>query len=274
MKAQDLEAALRAAHGSEFEQLCVLELIDSTNAEALRRLSAGQEARQLIVAQCQSAGRGRRGRRWLSPPGAGLYVTLTREFSVAMESLQALSLVTAISVREALVAQGLHSAQLKWPNDILVAEKKLAGILLETCQWQGQPVIIFGIGINLDLPAAVLAEIDRPVTDLRQALAMLEKSLQEPAEVDQAALLSTLVTRWQHNVEEFLNQGFAPFTARWNDADCYAGREVIVSSGAQDWQGQVLGVDEQGALLLDTPSGTKVIRGGEVLPTLRPLADA
>ena len=260
----NLESTLNTAFADEFAQICVLDVIDSTNAEAIRRINAGQEARQIVVAHSQSAGRGRRGRQWLSPPGAGIYLTITWDFAESVDTLQALSLVTAISVQQAIADQSLSNVQLKWPNDILVAEEKLAGILLETCHTPTGVVIVFGIGINLDLPDSVVAQIDRPITDIRRVGGQ---------QTDLSALLVTLLQRWQANVAIFQQQGFAPFMAGWNELDSYNGREVTVTGGTRQWQGVSQGVDEAGTLLVLTSDGLQQISGGEVLPTLRPISD-
>lgn len=257
----NLEGALQLAFADAFAHICVLDVIDSTNAEAIRRINAGQEARQIVVALSQSAGRGRRGRHWLSPAGAGIYLTFTWDFAESVTALQALSLVTAISVQQAIAGQGLSNVQLKWPNDILVAEQKLAGILLETCNTEKGVVIVFGVGINLDLPDETITQIDRPITDMRRAGSQ---------QADLSVLLTELLQRWQRNVAIFQVQGFAPFMDSWNELDSYNGREVTVSGGTRHWQGVSQGVDETGALVVLTDDGIQQISGGEVLPTLRP----
>ena len=109
----------------------IFDEIDSTNSESLRQIQSGNIENRVVVASSQTAGRGRRGRQWLSPKNAGIYLSLTRRFSMEANALQALSLVTAISVVEALYQLGAQGLQLKWPNDVLFEKKKLAGILLE-----------------------------------------------------------------------------------------------------------------------------------------------
>jgi BirA family biotin operon repressor/biotin-[acetyl-CoA-carboxylase] ligase len=257
-----LARQLEAEFADSFAQICVLDVIDSSNAEAARRIEAGQESSQLIVARSQSAGRGRRGRQWLSPMDAGLYISLTRSFSQSPDELRGLSLVTALTVQEAVHSLGLSEARVKWPNDVLVQERKLAGILLETCPHGEGNVIIFGIGINLALPDQLLEGLDRPVTDLQREMGRA---------VRQSELLSGLLPRWLANVDLFQRQGFAAFVERWNACDSYRGAAIDIINGNHRQRGISRGVNEEGALLLDTGQGLERISGGEVSPSLRPV---
>ena len=269
MDASETESALRAQLQDIFETITVLEQIDSTNAEALRRMQALQESSQLIVALSQSAGRGRRGRQWLSPPGTGIYLSITRTFERPLAELQALSLMTALSVAEAISSCGVEDVQLKWPNDVLVRRKKLAGILLETCQNDVRPVIVFGIGINLDLPDSVVEQLDRPVTDVRR-----ERSASN-GELNTVDLLGKVCRGLDEKLDEFLRTGFASFRNQWNEMDSYFQEKVVIINGEQRLTGVCEGVDEQGALVLNEESGNvRTINGGEVFPSLRSAQDS
>lgn len=264
MEASEIELALRSQLDGIFQSITVLEQIDSTNAEAMRRMQALQESSQLIVALSQSAGRGRRGRQWLSPPGAGIYLSITRTFERPLAELQALSLMTALSVAEAISSCGVEGVKLKWPNDVLVGRKKLAGILLETCQNDERPVIIFGIGINLDLPDSIVEQLDRPVTDVSR-----ERS-EGSEELNPVDLLGKVCRGLDAKLDEFLRTGFVSFRGKWNEMDDYLGEEVVIINGEQRLTGVCAGVDEQGALVLNEESGSvRTINGGEVFPSLR-----
>lgn len=268
MDANQTESALCAQLQDTFEKITVFEHIDSTNAEAMRRMQALQESSQLIVALSQSAGRGRRGRQWLSPAGAGIYLSITRAFERPLAELQALSLMTALSVAEALRNCGVGGVQLKWPNDVLVRRKKLAGILLETCQNHERPVIIFGIGINLDLPDSIVEQLERPVTDVRRERSAVA------GELNLVDLLGKVCRGLDARLDEFLLTGFATFRDRWNEMDSYLQEEVVIINGEQRLIGICAGVDEQGALVLNEESGSvRIINGGEVFPSLRSAQD-
>lgn len=264
MEVKDFEQVLHAQLGDQFDVITLLEQIDSTNAEAIRRMQALQETSQLIVGLSQSAGRGRRGRQWMSPRGAGLYISFTRAFAQPLAELQGLSLITALSVAEAITELGVSNVQLKWPNDVLVGRKKLAGILLETCQNGRQPVIVFGIGINLDLPDSAVAQIDRPVTDVRRELGTQFNERTAPD------LLVAFCQNIHLKLAEFLESGFAQFRDSWNAIDAYLLDNVVIINGDQQSRGVYQGVDDAGALmLLDDVRGLREIKGGEVFPSMR-----
>jgi len=238
--------------------------IDSTNAESLRQIQAGKTGNRLILAVSQTAGRGRRGREWLSLSGAGIYLSFTRQFNLEPNALQGLSLLTAISLQSALSDLGISGLQLKWPNDVLHEKKKLAGILLEL-QDSGQAVyVVFGVGVNINLPEKARQEIGRPVTDIA--------ALTDPV-ADINAIVATLMNTLCANLALYEKDGFAPFQQTWNQLDCYKGSDIVIESGENRSLGKSLGVDASGALLMQTASGQRRISGGEIFPSLREASD-
>lgn len=243
---------------ADFQQF---EEIDSTNAEALRQLQAGATGVRLILANGQTAGRGRRGREWHSPAGAGIYLTLSHPFDTRVEGMQSLSLVTAISVRTALARCGVERVRLKWPNDLLVDRKKLAGILLELRPGQDQNYVVFGIGINVALPPGLPATIGQPVTDLHS---QLEQG------VDRSRVVTELLGVLLPNLQRFADSGFSEFREQWNQYDCYYNEDIVIQRGNHTLIGRSLGIDEAGALRLRTAVGVEIISGGEIFPSLRP----
>ena len=252
-------AALQGIH--------IHELLDSTNLEALRLLQSGARENQLVLANAQSSGRGRRGRTWHSPAQGGLYMSLLYFIRTvepaARPALQGLSLVTALSLYRTLGNYCHHRITLKWPNDVLVDDRKLAGILLETRAVADCSPLVIGIGVNLSLSPAQREKIDRP------ACALDEWSV-TTREVLCGQILSVLMA----NIEQYLAEGFTPFQADWNSCDRHLGDEVIVGNGNQQVAGKSLGVDATGALLLQTSNGQQRISGGEVLPSLRTAREA
>lgn len=244
----------------ELEDVLVFEEIDSTNSECMRLLEAGLQGNQLILANTQSAGRGRRGRHWSSLPGAGIYFSLLKEFSLPPDALQSLSLVTALALQEALEQLGIVDIELKWPNDILYKKKKLAGILLELQKSASSLHLIFGVGINLNLPAKALAEIDQPATDLKSIM---------PNPIVPEALVATFCNELFKAIWQFEEGGFAPFQHRWNSLDRYVDSDIVIDNGNKRLIGKSLGVNEIGALVLQTVDGQIEINGGEIFPSLR-----
>jgi BirA family transcriptional regulator, biotin operon repressor / biotin---[acetyl-CoA-carboxylase] ligase len=231
----------------------VLPQIDSTNTELMRRAKAGQLDPVLLVAERQTAGRGRLGRQWHSQAtGAGSIESLTFSLGLPLAPVNWSGLSLAVGVS---VAQSLHpDLRLKWPNDIWLQDRKLGGILIETGSFGDVRYVVIGVGINvaardaagLSTPPAWLAEV-QPDMDAGQAL-------QEIA----APLVRA--------VQTFEAQGFAAFQARFNALDMLAGRTVTCSDGTT---GEALGADGTGALLVRTPSGLRTITSAEV--SVRPM---
>lgn len=260
MDIEQYKSDLRNRIGSEISEIHVYEEIDSTNAEALRLLKEVTSDSLLITALSQTAGRGRLGRKWHSPKGAGLYLSLVNKFSRKLEGLQALSLVTALSVHEALGKFGAEGLQLKWPNDLLLGKAKLGGILLESRLQKEEVAIVFGIGINLSLPDEAKQEIDREVTDLNVVFDEAPDSI---------TIIAGIVSSLLKNIASFEREGFEQFQSRWNSVDRYLEQDVVIQSAEQKFIGHCLGVDEKGALVLRTASGVAKITGGEIFPSLR-----
>lgn len=235
--------------------------IDSTNVEAMRQLQSGRSGCFLLLAHSQTAGRGRRGKVWQSPAGAGIYLTLVWAFPVTITQLQSLSLVAALSVHEAMQSCGVAGIKLKWPNDLMARKCKLAGILLELKQSSEASHVLFGIGINLNLARAVRDSIEQPVTDLSSLL---------QGAPDKSLVVTRVVESLLDNLDEFERSGFEPFRARWNALDFYLGEDIVLQTGDRRKIGKSLGVDETGALLLQTTTGLEKINGGEIFPSLYP----
>lgn len=241
-------------------RLSLAESLDSTNAEVLRCLSAGQAAPLLVLAEMQSSGRGRRGRAWVSPYAENLYYSLGLRVEGADYPLEGLSLTVGLAVLAAVRELGCAAVGLKWPNDLLVNGRKIAGVLLEL---SGDPAgscqVVVGIGINANmLPGA--AEIDQPWTSLRQELGGL---------VDRTALALSL-SRWlQRYLDRHRAIGFSALRHEWEAAHLWQGRGVCLSAGPRQVEGVVLGVDQQGALRLNVAGEERSFSGGELSLRLR-----
>ena len=145
----------------------LLQSVDSTNEWLLQKVRAGARLPLACFAEQQTRGRGRRGKVWLSPPGAGISMSLAWQFDVPVSEIGALSLVMGLAVIQALEKAGICNAQLKWPNDVLVDDKKIAGILIETANISGDTVtVVTGVGLNYRLPAEPAEQPDQPWTDV------------------------------------------------------------------------------------------------------------
>lgn len=228
----------------------------STNADLLAR-TAHLTRNTVLIAERQSAGRGRAGRSWLSGEHS-LTFSLAWKFQRPLHALAGLPLAVGVALADTLARLDVI-VQLKWPNDLLKDGAKLAGILIETQSApDGATWTVIGIGMNLLLPDELEALIDRPAANAPWLAAMERDALM-------GALLSDLAAA----LTRFEQEGFAPFCARWNRLHAYQGSAVaIVDRGVTIDQGIAAGVDDSGALLLDRAGGRVAIVAGDV--SLRP----
>ena len=253
-------AAMSVPGRALLSELSLHSQIDSTNAEAMRRVEAGAGSGLVCTAEQQTAGRGRRGRQWISPYGSNLYLSLVWDFSAGAVALEGLSLAVGVAVTDALERMGIAGLSLKWPNDILCRDAKLGGVLIELAGDPGGVCsAIVGVGINLRMPAGEAAAIDQNWTDLTAVAGSAP-----PRNVLLAALLDELLTL----LANFQALGFEPWRERWLQRDHYAGRELIIHSGDTQLAGTNAGISDNGSLLLKVGGLVQEVRGGEV--SLRP----
>lgn len=239
----------------------ILESVDSTNAEILRRLGAGAPTPLLVLAERQEVGRGRRGRHWVSPFAENLYYSLGLRLEGGAFPLEGLSLSVGLAVLSCLREQGIADIGLKWPNDLLAAGRKVAGVLLEL---SGDPAgdcqVVIGIGVNVNMLARAEITIDQPWTSLREQCGRL---------VDRTKLALALGRWLQHYLYLHGHDGFAALRGEWEACHLWQDKEVSLLAGPQRIDGVVLGVDHQGALRLDVAGQELRFSGGELSLRLR-----
>ena len=233
----------------------VLDSCDSTNAVLLARAEAGAPSGTVVIANEQTAGRGRRGRSWFASPGDSLTFSLLWRFPPGTAPA-GLSLAVGLAVAQAMAEVGAGDTALKWPNDILRNGHKLGGILVELLPGAPHAAVV-GIGLNLRLPLAMPDE-------LRAASAALDLP-----DADPDALYPSLLTRLLERLEQFAAGGFAPMRGEWTARHAFQDAAVVLSAdfGAPR-QGICRGVDADGALLLESGGRIERILSGEV--SLRP----
>lgn len=243
----------------------VLLTTGSTNAEALTRLQAGKSAPFALLAEHQSAGRGRRGRSWSSPFASSVYLSVAWRFAVGAPRLEGLSLVVGVVIAEALAAAGLGDrVTLKWPNDILIGGRKIGGVLIELSgNLEDACTAVVGIGVNGRLSEVSSAAIDQPWTDFYQAAGQ---------SMDRTAFAADLLQRLVVALSDFSATGFGAWRERWLAFDALAGQRVTLNTVASNTVGIAEGVDHSGALLLRVNGELQPFHGGEA--SLRPVADS
>jgi BirA family transcriptional regulator, biotin operon repressor / biotin---[acetyl-CoA-carboxylase] ligase len=241
--------------------ILVQSITDSTNSQLMQKVSDGAPVQPgyALVAEAQTAGRGRRGRSWYSPFAASLYFSLYWRLEQGVQAAMGLSLVVAIALVRLLKQQYQLSATVKWPNDVYVDGKKLAGILVELAgQAHAACDVVIGIGMNISLPQQASSHIDQHYIDLSEAIG---------AEVDRNQLVVELQHQLVCLLADFSQYGFGSFAAEFNLHNHYQHKSVRLS-GNTEVSGICVGVDKQGGLLIKTAYGLQTYFGGEL--SLRP----
>lgn len=237
--------------------IAVQNITDSTNSQLMHRVANGlvTEPGYTLVAEAQTAGRGRRGRAWYSPFAASLYFSMYWRLEQGVQAAMGLSLVISIALVRVLQQNYAVAAKLKWPNDVYVAGSKLAGILVELSgQAHAACDVIIGIGFNIRLPRQAQQYIDQHYTDLA--------SLTDSA-IDRNQLVADLQSELIGMLTEFNQTGFAGFADEFNRHNEFQQKRVKLT-GSHEVTGVCLGVDAKGALLIETTTGVQACFGGEL----------
>ncbi|WP_292986775.1 bifunctional biotin--[acetyl-CoA-carboxylase] ligase/biotin operon repressor BirA [Pantoea sp.] len=246
---------------SQVEQgnVSVIPVIDSTNQYLLERMHDMQSG-AACIAEYQQAGRGRRGRQWFSPFGANLYMSMYWRLEQGPAAAMGLSLVIGIIMAETLRSLGADDVRVKWPNDIYLNDRKLAGILVELTGKTGDAAqIVIGAGINLAMRTADASQINQGWINLQEA----------GVTVNRNELAAHLINSLREALPLFEQEGLTPFIARWAALDNFINRPVKLLIGEREVHGIARGVDGQGGLLLEQDGEIKAWVGGEI--SLRPV---
>lgn len=236
-------ALTRQTRSSEL-RLDVIPVLDSTNAWLMGKADEGVP--HACLAEYQTAGRGRRGRAWISPFGANLYLSLAWRFSETPAQPGALSLAVGVALAERLATLGAAGVGVKWPNDLLWRQRKLAGILIEQRGEAAGPArVVIGVGVNYAMTEQQGGGIEQPWTSLQAVM-----NANGPAAPGRNALAAGLIEALLCALEEFSQSGFAGFTQRWRALDVAYGKEVRLDHDGRVVRGCAVGVDRDGALLL------------------------
>ena len=244
----------------EWFNLIILDEVNSTNTYLMQQKNVPHAT--CVAAHIQTSGKGRRGRTWVSQLGASLTFSVVWRFQCGAAALSGLSLAVGVALMRTLASLGVNQAQLKWPNDVLVDGKKLAGILIELQgDLDGPSTAVIGIGINLNLPKAVIESIDQPTTDLQKS---------SHHQINQNTLLGTLLKHLAEVLNSFEQQGFVGLRDEWLSYHAYHNQAVrMLMPNATEVFGVVKNVAEDGILMVQTSLGLQRFSAGEI--SLRPL---
>jgi len=238
----------------EDKRVTVLPVVDSTNQYLLDRISELQSG-DACIAEYQQAGRGRRGRQWISPFGANLYLSMFWRLDQGPAAAIGLSLVIGIVMAEVLQRLGAEDVRVKWPNDLYLNDRKLAGILVELTGKTGDAAqLVIGAGINLAMRESNANAINQGWINLQEA----------GISIDRNELAATLLNELRQSLQQFEIDGLTPFISRWRALDNFIDRPVKLLIGEQQIFGIARGIDQQGALLLEQNGVIKPFIGGEI----------
>lgn len=230
--------------------------LDSTNTHLVKQAASGLASGHACLAEYQDAGRGRRGRNWISPFGANIYFSLLWRFTLDPAQMSGLGLAVGVGIVRALQAAGLDGLTLKWPNDILCNGRKLAGTLLEMSgESFGTCNVVIGIGLNCRMPERAGTGIDQPWTDVESALGR---------SASRNALAAHLLTHCVRVLHAFQHAGLAPFLTEWQQYDAARGKTVSLRLPTEIITGTAAGIDPSGALLLTRNGTTQRYLAGEI----------
>lgn len=239
--------------------------VESTNATAFKLAADGAPHGELVIAESQTSGRGRRGRTWSSPPGVNLYVSAILRPELPPQRAPELTLVAAVALAETLREAGVAQAAIKWPNDVQIAGKKVAGILTElSAEPERVHFVILGIGVNL---IARLQDFPPDVAALATTVAQARGG-----PVPRALFAGALFTRLEEWLDRHALEGFAPVRNAWKALSSTLGQEVLVKSERAEFRAFAEDIDEAGALVVRRDDGTveRVIAGDVEQLRLRP----
>lgn len=251
-----LQAAVGCAAQAISPRLNLQTVVTSTNELARASAEAGDATGSVFLAEQQTAGRGRRGRQWVSPFGRNIYLSIVWGFEGGVQALEGLSLAVGVAVRRALEACCVKELQFKWPNDLLWQKKKIGGILLEVL---GDPAgfcqVVVGVGINVNMPGDAGLQIEQDWVDLAQA---------SSTDVSRNRLVAELVKEIFALLDAYQQRGFSSYRDEWMSHDAFLNQPINLILMNNTVQGIARGVDQTGALLVESEGELRAYSGGEV----------
>lgn len=259
LDAKQIESLLPEPVRSHVRSVDAAWIVDSTNSALLARPNPPFGICEIMLAEYQTAGRGRRGRAWVAPPGGSICLSLSWAFREVPQDLGALGLIIGVCALRALRESGVKQAGLKWPNDLVVEGEKLGGILIELrAESAGPACVVIGIGLNVALGAKLLEAIGETGVS---PIDLVTAGLEHPS---RNALAAALITQIVRGLLGFEKEGLRPFADEWRDADALRGRQIDVHTLEGVARGLACGIDLHGALVVETPQGVRRFISGDV----------
>jgi BirA family transcriptional regulator, biotin operon repressor / biotin---[acetyl-CoA-carboxylase] ligase len=249
-----IQAGLDPATRKMLGRLLILPLIDSTNSY-LRECVPVDALGTVCLAECQSGGRGRLGRHWVSPFAANIYLSIAWRYAHGTARLAGFSLAVAVAVVRALQALGVTNAGIKWPNDILIGGRKLAGVLVEASgETHGPCRVVIGVGLNVRMPDKSASLIDQAWIDLEQC----------GIDVPRNAVAAQLICQLFAMAQEYTREGFEAFQTSWQQLDVANGKAILVREHDRETAGIGRGIDSMGLLLVEHAGEIRRYASGDI----------
>ena len=249
-------AAMAPPQFSALDTLHMLPTVDSTSDHIARHPVPAPGKCIACLAEQQTAGRGRRGRNWVSVFGENIYLSLGYGFKLPLTKLSGLSIAAGVVLAQVLGRYGLQQHGVKWPNDIHISGRKLAGILVDAAgDMEGPSRAVIGLGLNMRLDREAAAGIDQPWTDLASETMELPNRNQ---------LAGDILSRLIEACQLYENKGLEPFLPAWRQYDKHRGLNIDLHQAREIISGRYVGLADDGGLILETDSGRRVFYGGEV----------
>lgn len=259
-----IRSALTPTAARAVTSLAVEPVIASTNDSLCASPAPAPGRLVALLAEQQTQGRGRRGRNWISPAGTGLCLSVAWTFANSPEGIAALSLAAGLAVHRAIGAFGARGVKLKWPNDVVCDSGKVAGVLVDAASESGGLRVVIGVGLNLTVSEELALQLP---AHGGMAPAGLDKVCGRHP-VSRNAVAAAVISELHRILCEFESGGFAKLADRWRAYDALVGREISVANGAGEKSGVSRGIDDSGALLLESDGDVIAVVAGDV--TVRP----
>ncbi|MFZ2406204.1 MAG: bifunctional biotin--[acetyl-CoA-carboxylase] ligase/biotin operon repressor BirA [Methylobacter sp.] len=258
LNASKINEAVNGQAGALISSLEIHDQIDSTNRYLVERAQNNAPSGAVCFAEYQTAGKGRRGRQWVSPYGCNIYLSILWRFQQGPAAISGLSLAIGVAVIRALKQHQINDIGLKWPNDIYSQGKKLGGILVEVSgETDGPCCAVIGLGLNLFLPESEAETITQAWTDLRKITGQTR--------LFRNKLAGTLLNHLLLVIAEYENVGIRAYLDEWRSYDCLIGKPATLFIGQQQFAGIVRGIDDNGMLLIERPDrSVQTFASGEV----------
>jgi len=262
LKADIIRQTLGESAAARLVKLEIFSEIESTNSYLMQQPAPAAGKTRVAATENQTAGRGRHGRTWQSPPGSGLCLSMAYTFSTAPANLPALTLAIGLGVIDNLQELGVGGVQIKWPNDLIAMDGKLGGILTETQgRASGAMTVITGIGLNIDLGERRDFDLD---ANWAQRIVDLRRHVKELPGRDRIA--ASMIDSLNRTFVDYEAGGFSQFVDRWREFDWLFGRKLMIDSPKREISGVGAGIDDDGALLVETLSeGMRRVTSGSVV---------